>query len=659
MAAWSQIPAVKRVADSNTETRLPSTASVLRMVPTPQLLVEWSSPWQEFLSAIQPALRRSPPVLLMEARAGLFPWRGLTATVLIELMVLGIIAASPSSTQLVTIPMELTAREVIYFSADELPQTQDSGGSHEGARGKNGGRAIAAKQVIKVSRGEPVREKISDAPDVSLPRSDSQLANLLSYRELAGPAPADALSLRHATPSIVQLVVPPPPKPVEHQARVVPLAPVAVVPPPPELPEQNILSSPARLRVTAAVVPPPVSAPPKASSTPARLLLPTASVVAPRPEIGAARRSVPEQPISQKVAPPPVELKTLRERATATFSATPSVAPPPVEVRQLRQRSAAALVNANVAAPTAELTASHRTLFKSGNAAVVPPPPATAALPDKGSGNSSAGGVVISSHAGEKPGAPVISEKAILAMSPSGATLAGTGGGNSGSGSSSGPGPGSAATVHSGSGAFIGGAGTGSAKNVSGNSSTPGPGGAGNLSQGSSRVSGVSISAGGSIVNLGSFGPAPPPATLAKSDVGIPGRNGITVVASPRSGGALNFYGALKGDRVYTIYLKTPAGPAVMQLSDPTSVTHLYDTELIPPVPVRTNLLPGTVTRLIVGGVLDRAGQVTKTYVLQSDDAVFEQQVINTLPDWKFTPALRKGVAVEVNIILGFGVDTK
>ena len=47
------------------------------MIEAPKLLVEWSSPWQEFTSSIGPALGKSPARLAGEARTGLFPIRGM------------------------------------------------------------------------------------------------------------------------------------------------------------------------------------------------------------------------------------------------------------------------------------------------------------------------------------------------------------------------------------------------------------------------------------------------------------------------------------------------------------------------------------------------------------------------------------------------------
>ncbi len=55
-----------------------------------KLLVEWSSPWQEFLTAIRPALGRSPEPLDGEAPIGLFPYRGMLASWIIEGAVLAL-----------------------------------------------------------------------------------------------------------------------------------------------------------------------------------------------------------------------------------------------------------------------------------------------------------------------------------------------------------------------------------------------------------------------------------------------------------------------------------------------------------------------------------------------------------------------------------------
>ena len=105
-----------------------------------KLLVDWSSPWQEFLSAIRPALGRSPEPLDGEAPIGLFPYRGMLASWIVEgaLFALAIMLTQtigrlgPSETP----PMP--KYDVIYFSGEELPRTEDAGGAQVGRSGRAG-----------------------------------------------------------------------------------------------------------------------------------------------------------------------------------------------------------------------------------------------------------------------------------------------------------------------------------------------------------------------------------------------------------------------------------------------------------------------------------------------------------------------------------------
>jgi len=244
-------------------------------------------------------------------------------------------------------------------------------------------------------------------------------------------------------------------------------------------------------------------------------------------------------------------------------------------------------------------------------------------------------------------------------MSPSGSVNPAAGGTGNGAGIGHGGSSGNApAGVGSGSTA-VGAGRAASAYDRTGNSPTPGPGGAGALSNGTSRVPGVSVSGVSNMITLPSFGAAPDPLSAGHSGAkGV--KNSITIVASPRSGGALNLYGALQGDRVYTIYLNTAIGTAIMQFADPDSAVHPYDTDLTAPQAIRVNLPSDLLhRRLLIACVLDRNGSLRHWHVLQADSSDFSTKILAALPDWKFSPAFRGNEAVEVNAILGFGVDTK
>ncbi len=165
------------------------------MNDAPQLLIEWSSPWQEFVAAIGPALRRSPPRFRLETRAGLFPWRGMALALLLEIaaVLVGTIAVPLKGIQPTISQTPPPAPDVIYFSSDELPRTEDLAGAAGGKAGRSGGASMRHTQAIRVARDEVVRERVVDAPQLNLPKSDSQIRNLLAFRADAGPAPAETL----------------------------------------------------------------------------------------------------------------------------------------------------------------------------------------------------------------------------------------------------------------------------------------------------------------------------------------------------------------------------------------------------------------------------------------------------------------------------------
>jgi hypothetical protein len=173
---------------------------------------------------------------------------------------------------------------------------------------------------------------------------------------------------------------------------------------------------------------------------------------------------------------------------------------------------------------------------------------------------------------------------------------------------------------------------------------------------------GVSVKGGNSnIVTLPSFGgDGDQPNNLSRSSTGKGKQGtGITVIATSHSGGAFNRYGYLKGDKVYTIYLDTTVGPAVMQLADPLSAAHPSSEDLDAPEPIRTDLPVGVLhSRLVVACVMDTSGTLKNFQVLEPGNAVMMAKVMAALPHWKFKPAMRGNQTVEVTAILGFNIDT-
>jgi hypothetical protein len=153
---------------------------------------------------------------------------------------------------------------------------------------------------------------------------------------------------------------------------------------------------------------------------------------------------------------------------------------------------------------------------------------------------------------------------------------------------------------------------------------------------------GVSVRGGSNVITLPSFGSdANQPTAPGRSSVGNEHHGpDITVVATSRSGGAFNFYGALKGDKVYTIYLNTTIGTAVMQFADPTSATKPYAEDLTAPEPLRAELPAGlNGSRLVIACILDRSGLLRKLQVLESGGEM-TAKVLAALPNWKFRPVM-------------------
>jgi hypothetical protein len=648
-----------------------------------KLLVEWSSPWQEFVTAIRPALARSQERLAGEAPTGLWPYRGMLASWVLEVALLIAVIVLPAKLAFMHTyaPPPLPKYDVLYFSGDELPRTQDVGGAQAGRSGRAGGREGHHRtQTIRVSRGNSLRDKVVDAPNLKLPQSDAPVANLLAYRSVPGPPPAEGLkSSRHAL-NLQPTVVPPSAELQRDKLQAPPPLNASVVPPAPAPLQQNIAAMRLPGNRSVPVVPPPVSAPEQISNLNPKLTLPAPVVVAPPPQItrdiASSGPGFGAGELHKQIIPPPVQIgaAAAEHRALGGMGnglGTSPVVPPPVQV------GSGSLAHQPVSG------------LGGGIGAVVPPPPSVtggSSLAGRGSGAQGAGlggplevglvsappssggsiagnGIVVSSQPGSRLGVPGGGGAGSVAMSPAGGDKPGLGGSGGGTGIGRGTGPGSGLSGE-GPGAGREGSGRGSDPMARGGISPyPGPGGAGSGMGGKPPVPGVAVSGGSSnIITLPSFGSGGnQPSFPGRSSAGNK-REGpdITIVASSRSGGAFNFYGALKGDKVYSIYIPTTLGIAVMQFSDPTSAEHPYAEDLAAPQPMRADL-PANLkrSRLVIACILDRSGLIRNPRVLESEAREMTSSVLAALANWKFRPAFRGDEPVEVNAILGFGIDTR
>lgn len=272
--------------------------------------------------------------------------------------------------------------------------------------------------------------------------------------------------------------------------------------------------------------------------------------------------------------------------------------------------------------------------------------------------------IVMSIRPGTTLGAPGIDVNGAFTASPNGRSEIGIGSaGGVGTGAGSGSGPGAGA----------GGFGPGSGTTGTGRGSDPKAvagialgtgGGAGTGPAGAPRSgAGVSISGGsggnGNIVMMPSFSTksAPSMAPRGRNDMGGPA---IIVVAAPRAGGGLSRYGELKGSKVYTTYLQTSLGTAILQYADPTSKEGDVTEDLIPPQPVKTEVPEGlSVGRLVISCVLTKTGLLQNAKVLEGPQPEMTGKVLETLAAWRFRPVIRGNQKVDVNVLLGFKIDTR
>jgi len=349
----------------------------------PKLLVEWSSPWQEFVTSIRPALGKSQTRLAGEAQTGLFPLRGILLSWGIEAIFLTLLIIIPAKLASMRpyMPPAPPKWDVIYFSADELPKIEDRSGAQAGKSGRAGGKeAYHHSQTIRVARGNSPVEKVVDAPDLKLPVSSAAVANLVAIKTVPGPPPSEGLKSSRTAPDLQKdSIVAPPPDVTRNSNRIAGLASDVIAPPPivtsektrqtmglttavvapapkdiPRDQSQSLMSMNSRIiqpapddvrrdppplrgpaSASAVVVPPPVSAPQRDTSQTSRVSLPAPGVVAPPPsQVTRDAHVSGASLVDPKIVPPPAELggQSQDKRAVVGLVGANQVVPPPPSV---------------------------------------------------------------------------------------------------------------------------------------------------------------------------------------------------------------------------------------------------------------------------------------------------------------------------------------
>jgi TonB family protein len=407
---------------------------------TPRLLVEWSSPWREFVTSVRPALARSERRLAGEAPFGLIPLRIMLPSYVLEaFLIFAVIVVEVKIAELRPfVAPRFSSHDVIYYSGDELPRTEDLGGAQAGATGRaGGGEARHRTQTIKIARGGSLVPQVVDAPNLKLPSSRDAVANLLAIQPNPGPPPSEGLRSTRTAPNLsAALVAPAPnvirdytrngvqmesviapaptvardrpltapnlsvtliapaPNVVRDHALVAPALGPAVIPPAPNIARERTQIAPSL--ITSVVAPAPNIARERARSTPAL----AANVIPPAP--GGVSRELSSSPVQMNAAilPPPVSAP---ERASARTSKlnmpAPSViAPPPsADVSQdLHRLASGSIPDSSKTVVPPPPTQSGSGSFMSGlmgkifgATEVVPPPPSVHSNSPGGSATTS------------------------------------------------------------------------------------------------------------------------------------------------------------------------------------------------------------------------------------------------------------------------------
>jgi hypothetical protein len=377
------------------------TVTTIRELPEgPKLLVQWSPRWEEFVTSIGPAFARSGPRLAGEAGYGELPYRGLSAALLLQFLLLIAALLLPREIDRLRpyAAPRLQPDEVIYYSGDELPRTEDLGGSQAGASGRAGGReAHHRTQSIRIARGSSLAAKVVDAPNLKLPSSSQEVANLLAFKSTPAAPSAEGLHSALTAPTLAANVIPPAPNAARthsrrgvqldsviapapsvsvNSARTAPSLNAAVVPPAPVVYNEHTLFAP--------VLDPSIISPAPKVSGHNRRAAPSlnANVIAPAPSQVTDEQVRSNPTLNARVIPPAPSSVNREVPSTRVQMSNVAVVPPPVSAPE-RESARTARLNLpapSVVAPPPSADSAHDLRrLESGSAAaspsVVPPPP--------------------------------------------------------------------------------------------------------------------------------------------------------------------------------------------------------------------------------------------------------------------------------------------
>jgi hypothetical protein len=145
----------------------------------------------------------------------------------------------------------------------------------------------------------------------------------------------------------------------------------------------------------------------------------------------------------------------------------------------------------------------------------------------------------------------------------------------------------------------------------------------------------------------------------------------LLISAGPIGGGGLDVYNILRGGKIYTVFLPMPGKnwilefcqhaqqDSVAQGNSSSGIVNLEQT-LSPPEPTERfdferSLLPekDAEKRIILRGVLRVDGTLDGLTVVRGVSTQMDETAVMAFGKWKFKPALRAKIPVEVEILVG------
>lgn len=201
----------------------------------------------------------------------------------------------------------------------------------------------------------------------------------------------------------------------------------------------------------------------------------------------------------------------------------------------------------------------------------------------------------------------------------------------------------------------------------------PGGGGSGGPASNPSAELGLSISgpSGGTGITAGTLPPLKPEDLVYPVKPDTPKAKAPTMVVSTGAfgGGGLRIFGVLHSDKIYSVYFSMPGRSWILQYCvhdhtaqpDPTTriVQFHMQAALVPPAPIVQSDFhrpmsdnPGSVG-YVLHGIIHDDGSVGDLKVLEGGDPVSNAAAIIAFSRWKFRPATRGGVPVELEVLVG------